>query len=90
MRIVAREISCDGMPEASASAAIQRVLLRAMGSAHDAILSDAFSEEALHRAHEYLALSEMVVSFGSTLAAMDDIEEHDISETRDKAGEAQE
>jgi hypothetical protein len=84
--LVSREISSNvSMTEAEVSSAIQRLMWRCLEEVSSAIQTDPLSSYAEERSLEYRALAEMVVAFGSTLAALDDMEEYELSAGRDTA-----
>jgi len=73
--MVAREISDDcGLPEEEVEDAIRRVLTLLMDRAESAIASDHMSPGSLSLSHEYLVISELVLSFGTALKALEDID----------------
>ena len=73
------------MGETDALSSLERLLWRLMKDASDAIDADPISQIALERAMEYRVLTEMVITFGSMIAELSDIEEHELSTGRDKA-----
>ena len=58
--------------------ALQGVLLLLMGRAIDSLDQQPGSIESLERCREYLATSEAIVAFGTTLRALEDIERHEL------------
>lgn len=82
IEMVAREISSgSSLSEAEMAAALQRVLLFLLGRSSSALAKDQHSSEAIEACHEYLAVSESLVAFGSTLKALEDIERHELGRT---------
>lgn len=86
IRMVSREISASGsMNEEDVHSSLERLMWRLSEEAAAAIEDNPLSPYALNRAMEYQVLAEMVVTFGSTLAALSDMEEYELSAGRDKA-----
>jgi hypothetical protein len=89
IEMVAREVSAgSSLPEVKMAAALRKVLLFLLERSSNALARDQHSSEAIEACHEYLAVSESLVAFGSTLKALEDIERHELGRTarRNAAG----
>jgi hypothetical protein len=83
LELVAREI-CEGLSlsQEEVEAVVRRVLLDLMGRAYVALQEDPLSPVTLEKSREYLVVSDIIVTFGTTLKALEDIESHGIEGKR--------
>jgi hypothetical protein len=83
IEMVARELVISGsnLPQAEIAAALRRVLLLLLERSANSLAIDQHSPEAVEACFEYLAVSEALVAFGSTLKALEDIERHELTRT---------
>lgn len=80
IEIVSREIGLHGSMEANVILNIlKRILWKHMSRAFSALHVDPTSTESLELCEEYRTISELIVSYGSTLTALEDMEEDELS-----------
>lgn len=89
IRLVSKEISVNGsISEYDCESAIKGLLWRLMEESSASLRTDPESDRSREISLQYQALAELVVCFGSTLAALNDMEEDELSGTSDKARDA--
>lgn len=77
IEMVAREMAfLSSLSREEIISALQRVLMLLMGRALGSL--EEGSDDSLKMCHEYLVTSEIVVAFGTTLRALEDIERYEL------------
>lgn len=80
IEIVSREVSrYSNLEESLIKDSLKRILSSFMNKAMSALHIDPNSDDSLRCSQEYLVISELIISYGSTIATLEDMVEHEFN-----------